>query len=68
MPSWVYDVIIILFGLGDIVFFFVLPTMEARETASARKRRELLEHRREQIKVDLEEWEALQKMKPQHKE
>lgn len=63
MPGWVYDVIIILFGLGDVVFFFVLPTIEVRETASARKRREALELRRKQIQVDLEEWAALEKMK-----
>lgn len=55
MPEWVWDAVLILFGVAELWVFFIEPSVKAREDASAKKRRELIEERKEQLKLDREE-------------
>ena len=59
MPSWVWDVVLIVFGVCEAWVFFVEPSIEKREDASSRKRREEIERRREQLALDREELQML---------
>lgn len=59
MPSWVWDVVLIIFGVCEAWVFFIEPSVKAREDASSRKRREEIERRREQLALDREELQLL---------
>lgn len=57
----VWEIFLLIVGVIEIWSLFVEPSIKEREDALAKKRRENLELRREKLKVDLEELEALQK-------
>ena len=57
----VWEIFLLIVGVIEVWSLFVEPSIKEREDALAKKRREQLEHRRNKIKVDLEELEALQK-------
>ena len=59
MPSWVWDVVLIMFGIAEIWVFFVEPSIKERETASSQKRRELIEERKAQMELDCQELKML---------
>jgi hypothetical protein len=59
MPSWVWDVVLIVFGVCEAWVFFIEPSIQKREDASSRKRREEIERRREQLALDREELKIL---------
>lgn len=57
----VWEIFLLIVGVIEIWNLFVEPSIKEREDALAKKRRKNLELRREKLKVDLEELEALQK-------
>ena len=59
MPGWVWDIVLILFGVAEIWVFFVEPSVEKRENASSQKRRELIEERKAQMELDRQEFQML---------
>lgn len=59
MPAWVWDAVLIMFGIAEIWVFFVEPSIEKRESASSQKRRELIEERKAQMELDRQELKML---------
>lgn len=59
MPGWVWDIVLILFGAAELWVFFIEPSVEKRESASAQKRRELIEERKAQMELDRQEFQML---------
>lgn len=55
MPDWVWDAILLLFGIAELWVFFIEPSIEKREDSSARKRRDLIEERKAQLELDRKE-------------
>lgn len=55
MPDWVWDAMLLLFGIAELWVFFIEPSIKKREDSSARKRRELIEERKAQLELDRKE-------------
>ena len=68
MPGWVWDVVLILFGIAELWVFFVEPSVEKRESASAQKRREHIEERKAQMELDRQELKMLEELEARRKE
>ena len=68
MPGWVWDVVLILFGIAELWVFFIEPSVEKRESASAQKRRELIEERKAQMELDRQELKMLEELEARRKE
>lgn len=59
MPSWVWDVVLILFGIAELWVFFIEPSIERREDALSQKRRDRIEERKAQMELDRQELKML---------
>ena len=59
MPGWVWDVVLILFGIAELWVFFIEPSIEKREDALSQKRRDRLEERKAQMELDRQEFQML---------
>lgn len=59
MPGWVWDVILIIFGIGELWVFFIEPSIERREDALSQKRRDRIEERKAQMELDRQEFQML---------
>lgn len=59
MPGWVWDAVLILFGVAELWVFFIEPSIERREDALSQKRRDRLEERRAQMELDRQEFQML---------
>lgn len=59
MPSWVWDVVLILFGIAELWVFFIEPSVAKREDALSQKRRDRLEERKAQMELDRQELKML---------
>lgn len=59
MPGWVWDVVLILFGIAELWVFFIEPSIERREDALSQKRRDRLEERKAQMELDRQEFQIL---------
>ena len=55
MSDWVWDAMLLLFGIAELWVFFIEPSIEKREDSSARKRRDLIEERKAQLELDRKE-------------
>ena len=52
--SIIWEILLLLFGVAELWTFFIEPSIEKREEASAKKRREREERR---IREDYEAWD-----------
>lgn len=59
MPGWVWDAVLILFGVAELWVFFIEPSIERREDALSQKRRDRLEERKAQMELDRQEFQML---------
>ena len=59
MPGWVWDAVLIMFGIAEIWVFFVEPSIGKREDALSQKRRDRLEERKAQLELDRQELKLL---------
>lgn len=59
MPGWVWDVVLILFGIAELWVFFIEPSIEKREDALSQKRRDRLEERKTLMELDRQEFQML---------
>jgi hypothetical protein len=68
MPGWVWDAVLIMFGIAEVWVFFVEPSIGKRESASAQKRREHIEERKAQLDLDRQELQMLEELEARRKE
>lgn len=59
MPGWVWDVVLILFGIAELWVFFIEPSIKRREDALSQKRRDRIEERKAQMELDRQELKML---------